>query len=212
MLGQTDFNLVWILISFVSRFIIIIIVIYTRHKEIREQTELNPFQQQNIHVQLFVLWLQRALHPPEVKHERLFVVSVLGFFVNLIGIFVFHHGGASGNFNYLYTYSTRSILQSNLGYLVSWGLGWMVRIIESPNNQNMNINQPRTKLEKSKWNFTWQRSKSEPIKAQWNAQYYHSYGVCEHKTRSDLCFEAKQIQYTLEFHRIIWRKKCLLCT
>ena len=40
--------------------------------------------------------LQRALHPPEVKHERLFIVSVLGFFVNLIGIFVFQHGGASG--------------------------------------------------------------------------------------------------------------------
>lgn len=41
--------------------------------------------------------VERALHPPEVKHERLFVVSVLGFFVNLIGIFVFHHGGASGH-------------------------------------------------------------------------------------------------------------------
>ncbi|KAK3747567.1 hypothetical protein QZH41_015795, partial [Actinostola sp. cb2023] len=36
--------------------------------------------------------VERALHPPEVKHERLFVVSVLGLFVNLIGIFVFHHG------------------------------------------------------------------------------------------------------------------------
>lgn len=45
----------------------------------------------------YLVVLQRALHPPEVKHERLFVVSVLGFFVNLIGIFVFHHGGASGN-------------------------------------------------------------------------------------------------------------------
>ena len=47
---------------------------------------------------VFILFLfsQRALHPPEVKHERLFVVSVLGFFVNLIGIFVFHHGSAAG--------------------------------------------------------------------------------------------------------------------
>ena len=43
---------------------------------------------------------QRALHPPEVKHERLFVVSVLGFFVNLIGIFVFHHGAAAGKLFY----------------------------------------------------------------------------------------------------------------
>ena len=32
--------------------------------------------------------------PPEVSHERLFVISVMGFFVNLIGIFVFNHGGA----------------------------------------------------------------------------------------------------------------------
>ena len=31
-----------------------------------------------------------------MKHERLFIVSVLGFFVNLIGIFVFHHGSAAG--------------------------------------------------------------------------------------------------------------------
>jgi len=49
----------------------------------------------------FLFILQRALHPPEVKHERLFVVSVLGFFVNLIGIFAFHHGGASGKYTAL---------------------------------------------------------------------------------------------------------------
>ncbi|EDO29786.1 predicted protein, partial [Nematostella vectensis] len=36
--------------------------------------------------------VERVFHPPEVKHERLFVVSVLGFLVNLVGIFVFHHG------------------------------------------------------------------------------------------------------------------------
>lgn len=29
---------------------------------------------------------------PQVKHERLFVVSVLGFIVNLIGIYAFQHG------------------------------------------------------------------------------------------------------------------------
>ena len=34
------------------------------------------------------------MEPPEVKHERLLVVSVLGFLVNLVGIFVFQHGGA----------------------------------------------------------------------------------------------------------------------
>ena len=29
-----------------------------------------------------------------MRHERLFVVSVLGFIVNLVGIFAFQHGGA----------------------------------------------------------------------------------------------------------------------
>lgn len=36
--------------------------------------------------------VERAIEPPEVKHERLFVVSVLGFLVNLVGIFAFQHG------------------------------------------------------------------------------------------------------------------------
>eukprot|EP00794_Sanderia_malayensis_P008180 gene8180-9057_t len=37
--------------------------------------------------------VERAFHPPHVEHERLILVSILGFIVNLIGIFVFHHGG-----------------------------------------------------------------------------------------------------------------------
>ncbi|XP_066991350.1 zinc transporter 7-A [Anabrus simplex] len=36
--------------------------------------------------------VERAIEPPEVKHERLFIVSVLGLFVNLVGIYVFQHG------------------------------------------------------------------------------------------------------------------------
>lgn len=40
--------------------------------------------------------VERAIEPPEVKHERLFVVSVLGFLVNLVGIFAFQHGHAHG--------------------------------------------------------------------------------------------------------------------
>jgi len=38
--------------------------------------------------------LQRLFEPPEVHHERLFIVSVLGFVVNIIGIFAFQHGGS----------------------------------------------------------------------------------------------------------------------
>lgn len=37
--------------------------------------------------------IKRMFEPPEVSHERLFVISVLGFIVNLVGIFVFNHGG-----------------------------------------------------------------------------------------------------------------------
>ena len=42
---------------------------------------------------IFAESVERLIEPPEVKHERLFVVSVLGLFVNLIGIFAFQHGG-----------------------------------------------------------------------------------------------------------------------
>jgi len=39
--------------------------------------------------------IERTFEPPEVHHERLFAISVLGFIVNLVGIFVFQHGGQS---------------------------------------------------------------------------------------------------------------------
>lgn len=39
--------------------------------------------------------IERTFEPPEVHHERLFIISVLGFVVNLVGIFVFQHGGQS---------------------------------------------------------------------------------------------------------------------
>lgn len=46
---------------------------------------------------IFFQAIERALEPPEVKHERLFVVSVLGFLVNLIGIYAFQHGHSHGS-------------------------------------------------------------------------------------------------------------------
>ncbi|XP_028918150.1 zinc transporter 7 [Ornithorhynchus anatinus] len=42
---------------------------------------------------IFSEGVERALAPPDVHHERLLLVSVLGFVVNLIGIFAFQHGG-----------------------------------------------------------------------------------------------------------------------
>jgi len=41
--------------------------------------------------------VERAFHPPHVEHERLLVISVLGFLVNLVGIFVFGHGHGDGD-------------------------------------------------------------------------------------------------------------------
>ncbi|XP_078573700.1 zinc transporter 7-B-like [Branchiostoma floridae x Branchiostoma japonicum] len=38
--------------------------------------------------------VERIVEVPEVHHERLMVVSIMGFVVNLVGIFVFQHGGA----------------------------------------------------------------------------------------------------------------------
>lgn len=42
---------------------------------------------------VFAEAVERTFEPPEVKHERLLFVSVLGLIVNLVGIFVFQHGG-----------------------------------------------------------------------------------------------------------------------
>lgn len=41
--------------------------------------------------------VERLIEPPEVKHERLFVVSVMGLLVNLVGIYAFQHGHAHGS-------------------------------------------------------------------------------------------------------------------
>ncbi|XP_062308664.1 zinc transporter 7 isoform X1 [Osmerus eperlanus] len=42
---------------------------------------------------IFSEGVERALEPPDVHHERLLPVSVAGLLVNLVGIFVFQHGG-----------------------------------------------------------------------------------------------------------------------
>ena len=55
-------------------------------------------------------------------------------------------------------------LQPNLHYPDSKGQGWMVRIIESPDNRKYEYEIPRIKLnnlEKRKWNLTQQQSKSK---------------------------------------------------
>lgn len=44
-----------------------------------------------------LIHFQRAIETPEIKHERLLIVSIMGFIVNLIGIFAFQHGGGHGH-------------------------------------------------------------------------------------------------------------------
>lgn len=56
--------------------------------------------------------IERTFEPPEVHHERLFVISVLGFIVNLVGIFVFQHGGqahhhGSGGCSHSHSHSSK---------------------------------------------------------------------------------------------------------
>nr|XP_018914557.1 PREDICTED: zinc transporter 7 [Bemisia tabaci] len=47
-----------------------------------------------IFIALFIMSeaVERIIEPPEIKHERLFIVSVLGLLVNLVGIYAFQHG------------------------------------------------------------------------------------------------------------------------
>ncbi|KAK1896430.1 Zinc transporter 7, partial [Dissostichus eleginoides] len=42
---------------------------------------------------IFSEGVERALEPPNVNHDRLLPVSIAGLLVNLVGIFVFQHGG-----------------------------------------------------------------------------------------------------------------------
>ena len=43
-------------------------------------------------ISIFVESIQRLFDPPDIVGERLFLVSFLGFLVNLVGIFAFDHG------------------------------------------------------------------------------------------------------------------------
>jgi len=49
--------------------------------------------------------VERAIEPPEVKHERLLLVSILGFIVNLIGVFAFSHGHSHGGGGHNHSHS-----------------------------------------------------------------------------------------------------------
>lgn len=44
---------------------------------------------------------QRSFEPPTVHHDRLMLISVAGFVVNLIGLFAFQHGGAGNQTQHL---------------------------------------------------------------------------------------------------------------
>ncbi|XP_034950434.1 zinc transporter 7 [Chelonus insularis] len=57
--------------------------------------------------------VERAIEPPEVKHERLFVVSVLGLLVNLVGIYAFQHGHGHGHGGHGHSHGGAPLLGGN---------------------------------------------------------------------------------------------------
>ena len=48
---------------------------------------------------LSIIWeaIERLFEPPTINTEKLLLVSILGFIVNLVGIFAFDHGHSHGH-------------------------------------------------------------------------------------------------------------------
>ena len=77
------------LAGFVNAIFLVFIAFFILSEAI--EVTIKPFNQ------ALKLSIQRLVEPVHVHHERLLGVSVLGFLVNIIGIFVFAHGGAHGH-------------------------------------------------------------------------------------------------------------------
>ena len=56
-----------------------------------------------------------------MKHDRLLIISIAGFIVNLIGIFVFHHGGAGKYMTIPRVYTMYVIILSDLPMIIGHG-------------------------------------------------------------------------------------------
>ncbi|XP_078500715.1 zinc transporter 7 [Lissotriton helveticus] len=69
---------------------------------------------------IFSEGVERALEPPDVHHDRLLPVSILGFLVNLVGIFVFQHGGHGHSHDSGHGHS-HSLVNGSLGHGHSHG-------------------------------------------------------------------------------------------
>ncbi|RXN20467.1 zinc transporter 7 [Labeo rohita] len=87
---------------------------------------------------IFSEGVERALEPPDVHHERLLPVSIAGLLVNLVGIFVFQHGGHGhshgGEDDHLHTPgkgSSKQILQGVFLHIVADTLGSVGVIISA---------------------------------------------------------------------------------
>ncbi|KAL3210991.1 hypothetical protein MRX96_008498 [Rhipicephalus microplus] len=79
--------------------------------------------------------VERAIEPPEVKHERLFIVSVLGFLVNLVGIFAFQHGHSHGGKPPRSTCGQWGYAKAKLRYLPEC-VGFLYTVFEQPPNEH----------------------------------------------------------------------------
>ncbi|XP_077082405.1 zinc transporter 7 isoform X2 [Siphateles boraxobius] len=70
---------------------------------------------------IFSEGVERALEPPDVHHERLLPVSIAGLLVNLVGIFVFQHGGHGHSHDGEGHGHSHSLFNGNVGHGHSHG-------------------------------------------------------------------------------------------
>ncbi|KAI7791101.1 zinc transporter 7-A [Triplophysa rosa] len=70
---------------------------------------------------IFSEGVERALEPPDVHHDRLLPVSVAGLLVNLVGVFVFQHGGHGHSHGGEGHGHSHSLFNGNVGHEHSHG-------------------------------------------------------------------------------------------
>ncbi|KAK7126743.1 hypothetical protein R3I94_018057 [Phoxinus phoxinus] len=70
---------------------------------------------------IFSEGVERALEPPDVHHDRLLPVSIAGLLVNLVGIFVFQHGGHGHSHDGEGHGHSHSLFNGNVGHGHSHG-------------------------------------------------------------------------------------------
>jgi cation diffusion facilitator family transporter len=84
-----------------------------------------------IFISIFILveGVERVIHPPEMSMDRLLIVAVIGFVVNMVGIFSFHHGHGHGHGHSCGGHSTN--MQGVLLHIMADALGSLGVIVST---------------------------------------------------------------------------------